>query len=83
VFGVNYFGVVDFLQSLQSLLAQWSPTAIVVNVSDSISITPNIPMAPVEVLLQGDRDGAIALMQEYPQYSYQWRPHRSICNQQF
>lgn len=71
VFGVNYFGVVDFLQGLQGALAQSSPTAAVVNVSDSVSITPNIPMEPVDALLQGDRDQAIALMKDQPQYSYQ------------
>jgi NAD(P)-dependent dehydrogenase (short-subunit alcohol dehydrogenase family) len=71
VFGVNYFGAVDVLQGLQPWLAQSAPTAVVVNISDSISITPNIPMAPVEALLQGDREQAIALMQEQPQFSYQ------------
>ncbi len=34
VFGVNYFGVVDFLSGLQEVLAQSAPTAVVVNVSD-------------------------------------------------
>jgi NAD(P)-dependent dehydrogenase (short-subunit alcohol dehydrogenase family) len=71
VFGVNYFGVVDFLEGLQNVLAASAPSAAVVNVSDSISITPNIPMEPVEALLEGDRDGAIALMKDQPQYSYQ------------
>lgn len=71
VFGVNYFGVVDFLQGLQGALAQSAPTAAVINVSDSISITPNIPIEPVEALLQGDRDRAIALMKNQPQFSYQ------------
>lgn len=70
-FGVNYFGVVDFLQGLQNTLAQSAPTAAIINVSNSIAITPNIPMEPVEALLKGDREGAIALMQDCPQYSYQ------------
>jgi NAD(P)-dependent dehydrogenase (short-subunit alcohol dehydrogenase family) len=70
VFGVNYFGVVDLLQGLQSVLAQSAPTAVVVNISNSIAITPNLPMAPVEALLQGDREGAITLMQNQPQSSY-------------
>ncbi|XWK88809.1 MAG: SDR family oxidoreductase [Phormidium sp.] len=71
VFGVNYFGVVDFLQGLQGALAQSASTAAVVNVSDSISITPNIPIEPVEALLQGDRDEAIALMKDQARFSYQ------------
>lgn len=70
-FGVNYFGVVDFLNGLQPALAAAAPTAIVVNVSNSIAITPNIPMEPVEALLRGDRTEAIALMQDQPQFSYQ------------
>lgn len=70
-FGVNYFGVVDFLNGLQPALAAAAPTAVVVNVSNSIAITPNIPIAPVEALLRGDRDAAIALMQDQPQFSYQ------------
>ena len=54
-FGVNYFGVVDFLQGLQPALAQAAPTSVVVNVSNSIAITPHIPLAPVEALMAGDR----------------------------
>jgi NAD(P)-dependent dehydrogenase (short-subunit alcohol dehydrogenase family) len=71
VFGLNYFGVVNFLTGLQPVLAQSAPTAAVVNVSNSISITPNIPTAPVEALLKGDQEQAIALMQNQHQYSYQ------------
>lgn len=70
-FGVNYFGVVDFLNGLQPALAATAPTSVVVNASNSIAITPNIPMEPVEALLQGDRANAIALMQNQPQFSYQ------------
>lgn len=70
-FGVNYFGVVDFLNGLQPTLANAAPAAVVVNVSNSIAITPNIPMEPVEALLRGDRAEAIALMKDQPQFSYQ------------
>jgi NAD(P)-dependent dehydrogenase (short-subunit alcohol dehydrogenase family) len=49
--GVNYFGVVDFLNGLQPTLAAAPPTAVVVNASNSVAITPNIPMEPVEALL--------------------------------
>lgn len=79
VFGVNYFGVVDFLSGLQNVLARSAPTAAVVNVSDSIAITPNIPMEPVEALLQGDREGAIRLMKDQPQYSYQVSKFAIAC----
>ncbi|MEB3314550.1 MAG: SDR family oxidoreductase [Cyanobacteriota bacterium] len=70
-FGVNYFGVVDFLQGLQPALAQAAPTSVVVNVSNSIAITPHIPLAPVEALLAGDRGAAMALMAGQTRFSYQ------------
>jgi NAD(P)-dependent dehydrogenase (short-subunit alcohol dehydrogenase family) len=69
--GVNYFGVVDFLNALQPTLAAAAPSAVVVNASHSVMITPNIPMEPVDALLRGDRDQAVALLQDRPQYSYQ------------
>lgn len=69
--GVNYFGVVDFLNALQPTLATTAPSAVVINASNSVMITPNIPMEPVDALLRGDRDQAIALLQDQPQYSYQ------------
>lgn len=88
-FGVNYFGVVDFLNGLQPVLAKAAPTAVVVNVSNSIAITPNIPMEPVEALLRGDRAEAIVLMKDQPQFSYQvskfaiarWIRHHAATDQ--
>lgn len=70
-FGVNYFGVVDFLNGLQPALAKAAPTAVVVNASNSIAITPGIPMAPVEALLRGDQAEAVALMENQTKFSYQ------------
>lgn len=70
-FGVNYFGVVDVLERLRPSLAEASPSAVVVNVSDSISITPGIPIEPADALLRGDPDGAVALMAGQERWSYQ------------
>jgi len=70
-FGVNYFGVVDVLEQLQPALARSSPSAVVVNISDSISITPGIPFEPADALLRGDRDRAVALMAGQERWSYQ------------
>lgn len=69
--GVNYFGVVEFLDGLQPVLAATAPSAVVVNVSNSVVITPNIPMEPVEALLRGDRDQAVDLLKDQPNFSYQ------------
>lgn len=69
-FNVNYFGVVDFLNGLQPALAKAAPTSVVVNVSNSIAITPAIPLAPVDALLNGDLMQAIRLMQNKAHLSY-------------
>ena len=54
VFGVNYWGVVDLLTGLQPALARAGRAAAVVNVSNSVHITPNIPLEPVAALTEGD-----------------------------
>jgi len=70
-FGVNYLGVVDVLEGLLPLLAGSAPSAAVVNISNSISITPGIPTEPAEALLAGDLDRAIDLMAGRERWSYQ------------
>jgi NAD(P)-dependent dehydrogenase (short-subunit alcohol dehydrogenase family) len=70
-FGVNYFGVFDVLERLRPALAKSAPSAVVVNISDSISITPGIPLEPADALLQGDLDRAVALMAGQERWSYQ------------
>jgi NAD(P)-dependent dehydrogenase (short-subunit alcohol dehydrogenase family) len=71
VFGVNYFGTVDLMEGLQPALARAPYAAAVLNVSNSIHITPNIPMEPVDALLAGDTAQAEALLQECPERAYQ------------
>jgi NAD(P)-dependent dehydrogenase (short-subunit alcohol dehydrogenase family) len=70
-FGVNYFGVVELLEGLQPLLAASAPSAAVVNISNSISITPGIPTEPADALLAGDLGRAIDLMKGQERWSYQ------------
>jgi NAD(P)-dependent dehydrogenase (short-subunit alcohol dehydrogenase family) len=70
VLGVNYFGVVDLLQGLQPVLAASAPTAVVVNASNSVAITPGIPLAPVDALLEGDEDRALAQLEGQENRAY-------------
>lgn len=71
VFGVNFWGVVDLLTGLQPMLARTGKGAAVVNVSNSIHITPNIPLEPVEALVEGNTMLARRLLQTRPQLAYQ------------
>jgi NAD(P)-dependent dehydrogenase (short-subunit alcohol dehydrogenase family) len=70
VVGLNYHGVVDLLGRLRPSLAAAGGSRVVVNVSNSIFITPGIPMEPVEALLRGATEEALRLLQGAPQLSY-------------
>jgi NAD(P)-dependent dehydrogenase (short-subunit alcohol dehydrogenase family) len=71
VFAVNYFGTVELMEGLRATLAQAPYAAAVLNVSNSIHITPNVPMAPVEALLQGDPAAAEQLLGAERHKAYQ------------
>src|SRR5512137_3132921 len=48
VFGLNFHGVVDLLDRLRPSLAAAGGARVAVNVSNSIFITPGIPLEPVD-----------------------------------
>jgi NAD(P)-dependent dehydrogenase (short-subunit alcohol dehydrogenase family) len=71
VYGVNYYGVVDLLNGLQGALAHAGRSAAVVNVSNSIAITPGVPQGAVEMLADGDYNGAVEALKDNPRFAYQ------------
>jgi NAD(P)-dependent dehydrogenase (short-subunit alcohol dehydrogenase family) len=70
VFGVNYFGVVDLLGRLRPALAAAGQARVAVNVSNAIFITPGIPAAPVQALLDGNAVRAVRLLEAQPALAY-------------
>jgi NAD(P)-dependent dehydrogenase (short-subunit alcohol dehydrogenase family) len=71
VLRVNYLGVVDLLRRLQPALAAAGRARVAVNVSNSILVTPGIPTAPVDALLDGDLEGALRILEATPTMAYQ------------
>jgi NAD(P)-dependent dehydrogenase (short-subunit alcohol dehydrogenase family) len=71
VFSVNYLGVVELLNGLRDALAAAGRAGAVVNVSNSIAVTPNIPQEPVDALLDDRFDDAVRLMNSQPRFAYQ------------
>src|SRR5512137_533234 len=71
VFGLNYSGVVDLLGRLQPALAAAGGARVAVNVSNSIFVTPGIPPAPVQALLDGNPVRAARLLEAQPALAYQ------------
>jgi NAD(P)-dependent dehydrogenase (short-subunit alcohol dehydrogenase family) len=71
VFGVNFLGVVEVLERLRPALAAAGQARVVVNVSNSIFITPGLPVAPVQALLDGNVVRAIRLLEAQPALAYQ------------
>jgi NAD(P)-dependent dehydrogenase (short-subunit alcohol dehydrogenase family) len=71
VFAVNYLGVVDILNGLRDALAAAGRAGAVVNVSNSIAVTPNVPQEPVDALLDDRFDDAVAMMSSRPRFAYQ------------
>src|SRR5512137_1301046 len=71
VFGLNYGGVVDLLGQLQPALAAAGGARVAVNVSNSIFVTPGIPPAPVQALLDGNAVRAARLLEAQPALAYQ------------
>ena len=71
VLGVNYFGVVDLLCRLRPTLAAAGGARVAVTVSNSILVTPGIPIGPVDALLAGDVPAALRLLEATPALAYQ------------
>jgi len=71
VFGVNYFGVVHLLGRLQPALAAAGRARVAVNVGSSILVTPGIPLAAVQALLDGNPIRAVRLLEAQPALAYQ------------
>jgi len=70
VLGLDYFGATDLLGRLRGALAANGRARAVVNVSNSIAITPGIPSGPVEALLAGDLERAAAGLAATPRLAY-------------
>jgi NAD(P)-dependent dehydrogenase (short-subunit alcohol dehydrogenase family) len=71
VLSVNYLGVIDLLNGLHGALVAAQGASVVVNVSNSIAITPNVPQEPVGALLDDRFDDAVAMLSAEPQRAYQ------------
>lgn len=71
VYSVNFYGVIDLLAGFQGALANAGRSAAVVNVSNSIAITPGVPQSAVEMLASGDYNGAVEAVKDSPKFAYQ------------
>jgi NAD(P)-dependent dehydrogenase (short-subunit alcohol dehydrogenase family) len=70
VFGLNYFGVVNILEGLHGALAANKNARVVITASNSIVITPGIPLDVVQALNNNDLEKAIELVNLNPQTIY-------------
>jgi NAD(P)-dependent dehydrogenase (short-subunit alcohol dehydrogenase family) len=70
VFGLNYFGVVHVLEGLHKALASNEGSRVVITASNSIVITPEIPIGVAEALNNNNLDEAIALISGKEKASY-------------
>jgi NAD(P)-dependent dehydrogenase (short-subunit alcohol dehydrogenase family) len=71
VFGLNYFGVIQLLEGLKPYLAKYNNGRIIINASNSVVITPELPLDAVEALLELDKVRAMNLISKYPHWTYQ------------
>lgn len=71
VFGLNFLGVVRLLRGLRPALMHSGDGRVVVNTSNSVVVTPGIPLDAVEALLAGDLPQAFALIEPHSQWTYQ------------
>jgi NAD(P)-dependent dehydrogenase (short-subunit alcohol dehydrogenase family) len=70
VFGLNYFGVIDLLEGLHGALAANNGSRVVITASNSIFVTPGIPVNVVEALNENDLEKAIDLIDKNVQGIY-------------
>ncbi|WP_100628246.1 SDR family oxidoreductase [Algoriphagus formosus] len=71
VFGLNYFGIIQLLEGLKPYLSKNKNGRVLINSSNSVVVTPEIPLEPVEALLAMDKAKAMKLMSKYPHWTYQ------------
>jgi NAD(P)-dependent dehydrogenase (short-subunit alcohol dehydrogenase family) len=71
VFGLNYFGVIRLLEQLQPYLKESGNGRVLINASNSVVITPSIPLDVVGALLAFDKEKAYSLVKQAPQWTYQ------------
>lgn len=71
VFGLNYFGTIQLLEALRPFLEKGKNGRVVINASNSVVITPEIPMIAVDALLEMDKNKAISLVSNYKHWTYQ------------
>ena len=71
VFELNYFGVIELLEGLQSSLAASGNSKVIITASNSVVITPSIPETPVDDLLDGNLEAAISSLGEAQRVAYQ------------
>lgn len=71
VFGLNYFGIIRMLNSLQPYLKKSTNGRVLINASNSVVITPGIPEEVVNALLDMDKKKAVSLIGKTPYYTYQ------------
>lgn len=71
VFGLNFLGVVRLLRGLRPALMHSGDGRVVVNTSNSVVVSPGVPLDAVDALLEGDLVGAYALIAREPQWTYQ------------
>lgn len=71
VFGLNYFGVVRFLTALRPLLLQSADPRVLINASNSVVITPGMPLDVVQALLEFDKNKAYELIKKNAHWTYQ------------
>lgn len=70
VFGLNYFGVIHLLEGLHDALAANQHSRVVITASNSIFITPGIPLDVVQALNDNNPELAIQLTKENSQAIY-------------
>jgi NAD(P)-dependent dehydrogenase (short-subunit alcohol dehydrogenase family) len=70
-YGLNYFGIVRLLEKLQPALCQSTDARVLINTSNSVVITPGIPVEVVDALLQFDKERAFELIAKTPHWTYQ------------
>jgi NAD(P)-dependent dehydrogenase (short-subunit alcohol dehydrogenase family) len=71
VFGLNYFGIVRFLEQLQPYLKKSGDGRVLINASNSVVITPAIPNDVVDALLAFDKEKAYLLAKDVSHFTYQ------------
>lgn len=64
VFGLNYFGVVHLLEALHGALAANKGAQVLITASNSIFITPELPVSVADALNNNDLNSAIELVKD-------------------